>query len=171
WRALCDTHSGFGEEALLVICGWASRMPDFDALIDVLVNDTGNVIYTGPQYGDDKWRTFGAADYLLLPSKSECLPMAVLDAWSAGLPSIMTRECNLPMGFEQGAAIECGQSAQSVARAIRNAMSDTSPEHAARAAAARGLIASTFSAEAISSELLDMYTRSLAGGSGPSGSA
>lgn len=158
WRTLCDTQSGFRDDALLVICGWASRMPDFDALIDALVNDTGNVVYAGPQYGNDKWRTFAAADYLLLPSKSEGLPMAVLDAWSTGLPSIMTTECNLPVGFEQGAAIECGQSADSIARAIRGAMAESPGEHKARAAAAKHLIATTFSAETISSELLRMYT-------------
>jgi hypothetical protein len=41
-----------------------------------------------------------------LPSFSEGLPMSVLEAWSYGLPVVMTPECNLPEGFACGAALE-----------------------------------------------------------------
>ena len=35
----------------------------------------------------------------ILPSFSEGLPMAVLEAWAYGLPVLMTDHCNLPEGF------------------------------------------------------------------------
>lgn len=157
WRGLCDSRPDFRSKALLVLCGWATRMPDFDELVTALAKDTGNVIYAGPQYGDDKGRTFAASDYLLLPSKSEGLPMAILDAWSAGLPSIMTPECNLPVGFHVGAAIQCGQTTQAVASAIVEAMGETAQRRAERSRAAQQLVATEFSAATIAGQLMDMY--------------
>lgn len=65
-----------------------------------------SVAFIGPVYGAAKAQELAAADAFVLPSKSEGLPMAVLEAWAAGLPVLMTRACNLPEGFEAGAAIE-----------------------------------------------------------------
>ena len=61
--------------------------------------------FIGPQFGDDKTATLKAADAFILPSISEGLPMAVLEAWSAGLPALLTPQCNLPEGFASGAAL------------------------------------------------------------------
>ena len=46
------------------------------------------------------------ADGFVLPSHSEGLPMVVLEAWSYGVPVVMTAACNLPEGFSQRAAME-----------------------------------------------------------------
>lgn len=65
---------------------------------------SGSVTIEGPCYGDRKDAAFREADAFVLPSKSEGLPVAVLEAWSYRLPILMTRECNLPEGFEAKAA-------------------------------------------------------------------
>jgi poly(glycerol-phosphate) alpha-glucosyltransferase len=39
--------------------------------------------------------------------------MSVLEAWSYGLPVVMTPECNLPEGFACGAALEIWNSSAS----------------------------------------------------------
>jgi poly(glycerol-phosphate) alpha-glucosyltransferase len=66
----------------------------------------GSVHSLGPQFGADKEAPFAAAAAFVLSSFSEGLPMVVLEAWSYGLPVLMTRHCNLPEGFRNDAAIE-----------------------------------------------------------------
>jgi len=65
----------------------------------------GTVVFAGPQHGEAKAASFARASAFVLPSQSEGLPMAVLEAWAAGVPALMTPECNLPEGFDAGAAM------------------------------------------------------------------
>lgn len=69
-----------------------------------------DVVFTGPAYGQEKESLLRSASAFILPSFSEGLPMSVLEAWSYGLPVLMTPECNLPEGFAHGAAIPLGNS-------------------------------------------------------------
>jgi poly(glycerol-phosphate) alpha-glucosyltransferase len=64
-----------------------------------------NVRLVGAQYGAAKQATLGAAHGFILPSVSEGLPMAALEAWAWGLPALLTPQCNLPEGFAVGAAL------------------------------------------------------------------
>ena len=63
------------------------------------------VVFAGPQCGEARAASFARASALVLPSRSEGLPAAVLEAWANGLPALMTPACNLPEGFEAGAAM------------------------------------------------------------------
>ena len=65
------------------------------------------VTFVGPKFGAEKDALLKEASAFVLPSYSEGLPMAILEAWSHQLPVIMTPECNLPEGFDRGAAIHC----------------------------------------------------------------
>src|SRR5450830_225367 len=49
-----------------------------------------SVQFVGPLYGADKQDAFAAADVFVLPSYSEGLPMAVLEAMGLGLPVVVT---------------------------------------------------------------------------------
>ncbi len=70
------------------------------------------VLFTGPLFGEAKDAALSHASAFILPSVSEGLPMAVLEAWSYGLPVLMTSACNLPEGFSAGAALEISPEAE-----------------------------------------------------------
>jgi glycosyltransferase involved in cell wall biosynthesis len=86
----------------------------------------GHVHFVGPQFGEQKSAAYQAADAFVLPSLSEGLPMTVLEAWANGLAVAMTPECNLPHGFEAGAALRIEPETESIAEGLRSlfAMSD-----------------------------------------------
>jgi len=68
--------------------------------------DASEVILIGDCRGKTKESLLGYSEAFILPSLSEGLPVAVLEAWSHAKPVLMTRECNLPEGFSENAAIE-----------------------------------------------------------------
>lgn len=72
------------------------------------------VTFHGGLFGDEKTRMYATADAYILPSHGEGLPMTVLEAWSWKLPVVMTSQCNIPEGFEAGAAIKIEDNVDSV---------------------------------------------------------
>ena len=84
-------------EAQLVLAG-----PDFEetrAKIEALVAGHGiteRVLFTGMLRDENKWSALAAAECFVLPSYSEGLSVSNLEAMGAGLPVIVTEQCNLP---------------------------------------------------------------------------
>ncbi len=82
---------------------------------DITARDLADVVdFVGPAFGPKKEALLQQADAFILPSHSEGLPMAVLEAWAYGLPVLMTKACNLPEGFTAGAALEIDHDAAGV---------------------------------------------------------
>lgn len=122
----------------------------------------GCVYFRGAAFDEEKARYFATADAFILPSFSEGLPMAVLEAWSYGLPVLMTPECNLPEGFESKAAIRVQTNPESLANSIA-AMLET-PRDELRAMGQRGLelVRSKFCWDSVAEQYLEMYDEVLA---------
>jgi len=78
------------------------------------------VHFVGSQFGADKTASFAAADGFVLPSFSEGLPMAVLEAWAAQVPVLMSEQCNLPNSFVEKAALATGVETDAIADTLRN---------------------------------------------------
>ena len=78
-------------------------------------NLDSHVEFLGPLFEAKKEDVLRDADAFILPSYSEGLPMSVLEAWSYQLPVLMTKECNLPEGFEAQAAIKLELDPSSIA--------------------------------------------------------
>lgn len=104
WAGLRDTAPELHVQWRLVIAGWddGGHLETLHALAQEL--GLGEVIFPGPLHGAAKDSAFAHADAFILPSFSEGLPMAVLEAWSWGLPVFMSEACNLPVGFTENAA-------------------------------------------------------------------
>ena len=74
--------------------------------LSLVSSSAADVLFYGPAFEEEKEALLRSAEAFILPSFSEGLPMSVLEAWSYGLPVVMTPECNLPEGFTCGAALE-----------------------------------------------------------------
>ena len=155
-RALPDLPDG----ARLRIAGWGS--PEEVRAVEEGVTRIGaSAEFLGPLYGEDKAALLGSARFLALPTYGEGLPMAVLEAWAHGTPTIMTAEARLPVGFERGAALECGTEADSIAAALRAGLTQTDDEWTGMADAARALVAEEFSQAAVGRAWEAAYARLL----------
>lgn len=104
----------------LIIAGETKDRHYLNDLNNYITNNnlSNDIEFIGGQYHQNKDTALRLSDAFILPSHSEGMPMAILEAWSYSLPVIMTKECNIPSGFEKNAAIEVGQSAQDIAHGI-----------------------------------------------------
>ncbi|MFM5893884.1 MAG: glycosyltransferase [Novosphingobium sp.] len=148
----------------LTIAGWGDPA-DVAALQAAVATTSGAVQFIGPIFGLAKAAMLVEARYMALPSLSEGLPMAVLEGWAAGTPTIMTSECNLPDGFAAGAAIECGDSTAEIANALELALNRSEADWLTMSRNALALAAGPFSSETIAARWGEAYALAIAEGS------
>jgi poly(glycerol-phosphate) alpha-glucosyltransferase len=100
WKHVARRHG----DAHLVVTG--PECGDTGQKIRNLIAESdlrARVTITGVLSGPRKLSLLSYARYLCLPSYSEGLSVAVLEALSIGLPSIVTPECNIPLIGARGA--------------------------------------------------------------------
>lgn len=130
--------------ARLLIAGWGDP-EHIGALNWAMETAPPSVTFLGAVYGEQKQRLLESALFAVLPSHSEGQPFSILEAWAAATPTVMTRECNLPQGFEHGASIECGFDSHSIMLALVKALNLSADEWFAMARAANALATGAFS--------------------------
>jgi len=149
-------------QSRLLIAGWGEPQ-HVAALEENLREATASIHFVGPQFGVDKAHLLSVARFMVLPSLSEGLPVAILESWAAGTPVLKSSECNLPIGFDQGAAIDCGMDGASIAAAPRRALTVGESEWLAMARAANRLAHGPFSRTAIARQWQRAYAALIAG--------
>lgn len=144
WAALADTLPGNAE---LVLAGWGAETDV--AALRAMVEPLDKVRFIGPVFGAAKQRLLEESAFLILPSFSEGLPMTMLESWAAATPTLMSRHCNLDLGFASGAAIDCGTAKEDIAAALSRAFALSGSAWMEMAHAARALAENQYSASAI----------------------
>ncbi|MBV9749923.1 MAG: glycosyltransferase [Acetobacteraceae bacterium] len=142
----------------LVIAGWDQGGHRAD--LEALVQETGaasTVHFIGPQFAAAKDATFAAADAFVLPSLSEGLPVAVLEAWSHGLPVLMTTQCNLPEGYAAGAALQMEPDTHDIAAQLRRLVLMAEAERHAMGASGRSLVMDRFAWPTLADQMASVY--------------
>ncbi|MDW3056449.1 glycosyltransferase [Vibrio sp. 1978] len=154
WRILCQSQ---GDELdwELVIAGW-----DDDNLSKQIVKNTtefDSITYIGSVFGSDKDHLLRSADAFILPSFSEGLPMSVLEAWSYGLPVIMTEHCNLHEGFVHNAAIKVEPTKESIYEQLLKIIACTPEALLSIGVNGRNLVESKFTWDKVGRDMISVY--------------
>lgn len=126
-----------------------------------------NVAVIGAVFGAEKAATFLAADAFVLPSYSEGLPMAALEAMAHRLPCLLSAACNIPEAFAAGAALTAEPDADALKASLLRLFSLSSGERNAMGAAGRALVAEHFSWPQVAEQTLQLYQWILGGGAPP----
>jgi poly(glycerol-phosphate) alpha-glucosyltransferase len=142
----------------LVIAGWdqSGHQSALRRMTTALRIET-TVTFPGPLFGKDKKAAFHHCDGFILPSLSEGLPMVLLEAWACGKPVLMTPQCNLPEGFEAGAAVRIEPEAESLTEGLTRLLAMDAPERERMGENGRDLAARRFSWEVIGREMAEVY--------------
>ncbi|QDT15525.1 glycosyltransferase [Alienimonas californiensis] len=128
----------------------------------------GALGFYGPAFGDRKAAALAGASGFVLPSHSEGMPVAVLEAWAYGLPTVLTDACNLPEGFDRGGALRVEPTADSLRTGLAELVTESDAARGARGAAARALAEAEFAWPVIARRFGALYDW-LAGGPEPDG--
>ncbi|HXJ57337.1 MAG TPA: glycosyltransferase [Verrucomicrobiae bacterium] len=153
---------------VLALGGW--DQDGHEAELRKLVETLGlgdSVLFLGPLFGAAKSNAYQAADAFVLPSRSEGLPMAILEAWAHELPVLMTPECNLPEGLERGAALSLGSSEESIAGALEKLFALSPAQRCELGQRGRQLVAAQYSWTKVAAELGHVYQWLVGGGNPP----
>lgn len=151
----------------LVVAGWEQlgHAAELKQLATELAAE--RVHFVGPQFGAEKAEAFHAVSAVILPSLSEGLPMAVLEAWAAAKPVMMTAECNLPEGFLQKAAIPISADIDGIAVGLNELFAMSATDRQSMGRRGLSLVQEKFNWSRVASEMRSVYEWSISGGQPP----
>jgi poly(glycerol-phosphate) alpha-glucosyltransferase len=130
------------------------------------MSQQASILFLGPQFNEAKAACLEQCDAFILPSFSEGLPMAVLEAWAHGKLVLMTPACNLPDGYAANAALRIEADAQSIGHALGELFAASPAELAAFGGNGRALVEQKFTWPTVAAELRRVYAWML-GDAGP----
>jgi glycosyltransferase involved in cell wall biosynthesis len=161
---------GFGSYAesardvLLVIAG-----PDagFELSARAIVRELkieDRVSFLGQIDGEARLAALGAADIFVLPSYGEGFSVAILEALAAGVPALISHECNFPDVETEGAGIVISPTETGVHEGFARLFSDQS-KLAEMSRCARDLATDRYSWNSVATSFIDLYGEVVGDGS------
>ena len=157
-----------GDDWSLAIAGWGQRGHEDELKEQVTALGLNReVVFLGSQFGDAKAACYHHADAFVLPSFSEGLPMAVLEAWAHGLPVLMTPQCNIPEGFTTDAAIKVEPNPDDIAAGLLALFSMNEADRVKMGQRGLVLVNEKFTWTKVAAEMHAVYQWVLGGGQAP----
>ena len=83
--------------------------------------------------------------------------MAILEAWSYGLPVLMTDHCNLPEGFDHQATIRIGPESASIVQGLSELMQTSAAQRSEMGQRGRQLVESKFAWPQVAAQMMEVY--------------
>jgi poly(glycerol-phosphate) alpha-glucosyltransferase len=125
------------------------------------------VCFTGALHGVEKLAALGGAELFLLPSFSEGFSMAVLEAAAAGLPVMLTPQCNFPELAKAGGAVEVSPDAAGCEAGLRELLALPDSERHAMGQRGRALVGRSYTWSRNADQMLGVHRWLIEGGSPP----
>lgn len=152
-------HPEHADTWSLVITGWddGGYEEEFRSLARKLGLAEPALLWTGPLFGRDRDAALSHADAFILPSHSEGMPLAALEALSAGVPVLLTNECNLPIVFEHQAGISISATEDGVVHGISTLTSLSSPEREKMGERGEALVQESFTWSKVAEDTMRIY--------------
>jgi len=168
WR-LVQKDNVVSSEWVLAIAGWDQGGHETELKQYVHEHSLEeSVIFLGPLFSEAKQAALSNADAFILPSHSEGLPMTVLEAWANSLPVLMTPACNLPIGFDCGAALCILPESYDICKGLLALFAMTNEQRKSMGGYGRNLVAERFAWDKVAGQFHEVYTWILGGGTPPS---
>jgi glycosyltransferase involved in cell wall biosynthesis len=158
WKQSLNSHPSAREDWVLGIAGWDQA--GYERELKTLNSDCrlmAGVRFLGPLFGQEKEAAYRACDAFILPSLSEGLPMAVLEAWAYAKPVLMTPQCNLPEGYATGAALQIGTGPEEIAAGLKKLTEMSDFDRTEMGRRGRDLVICNFSWSQIASQMFAVY--------------
>lgn len=155
-EAFARVTKQFGDITLVVAGG--DRGSGYRLEVEEMFKAMGRkkVRFIGEVRGDQKYRVQLGADAFVLPSYSEGLPVAVIEAMAAKLPVVITQACNLPEVEQCGAGHVADAEPSSIAAGLEEVFRED--DLAARMGRrGRRLVEGKFTWEAIARQMISLY--------------
>ena len=130
-------------------------------------NPVPRALACGPVFGAAKQAVLESSSAFVLPSHSEGLPMAALEAMAHQLPCLLSSACNLPEAFASGAALQAEPDPVALAASLRQLFALSPVDRAAMGAAGQALVRERFSWPVVAQRTLELYRWILGGGAPP----
>ncbi|KKB75922.1 hypothetical protein VW35_19440 [Devosia soli] len=157
---LIDAWETHGKSLKLTIAGWGAA--DYEAQVAARCQGKQRVRFAGGVHDEAKAEALATAEFFILPSLSEGLPMAALEALAAGSIPILTEACHLPELFANDISIRMEADFSDFAGVLERLRAMTGSEKARRSAKAREA-AEAFLWPGIARRMLDHYSAILEG--------
>lgn len=142
----------------LVIAGWSQG--GYQKRLEDKVKQfrlENEILFVGTQIGSAKVASHLHADAFILPSFSEGLPMAVLEAWSYKLPVLITPYCNIPEGFQKNAAISIEPNPEGIINGLKQLISLSLEQRNELGQNGYRLVQKKFTWENVSEQMIEVY--------------
>lgn len=158
------TIAGFHADIYLVIAG-DDGGSGYGMEMETLAKELGiysRCRFIGEVRGEPKRAALLGADAFALISRSEGLPVAVLEALGASLPTVVSSECNIPEVAENDAGWVVEPSVAAATRALLD-LFENHDEARGRGLRGRALINAKFTWDRIALQTLEMYQFAMSG--------
>lgn len=145
-------------DALLVIAG-----PDTAGTQAALEKQIGahrfgsSVVFTGMLHAEMKWSALAAAHCFVLPSHSEGLSVAALEAMGLGVPVIVTSHCHMPEVATSEAGIIISADVRDLYLALETMLTNEPATHAKMGRRGKQLVRERFSWNVVARQMAELY--------------